>query len=156
MFFVFRCFLNPGTKFVWAFIAPVIVIFLLNIGFLVMAAIVMLNHKRKKRGELNRKDIKNWLKTLASLVVIMGLTWIIGIAIVEVKELLPLAYIYTIMVAFQGLWIFLTFVVAPKQVRDEFVKAWKSNVKHSCSKYFSNSSSTAVTMVSVDWQVPTL
>ena len=57
------------------------------------------------------------LKALVPLVVIMGLTWIFGVLIVEVEQLLPLAYIYTILVAFQGLLIFLLFVVLSSQVR---------------------------------------
>ena len=61
----------------------------------------------------------------------MGLTWILGVLIVEVKALLPLAYIYTIMVAFQGLFIFFLFVIFPKQVRDEYTKWWRTKVKTS-------------------------
>ena len=68
----------------------------------------------------------------------MGLTWIIGVLIVEVKELVPLAYIYTIMVAFQGLFIFLIFVVLSKQVREAYAKCWRAKVNESdiLSRYF--------------------
>lgn len=55
----------------------------------------------------------------------MGITWVIGVLIVEVEELLPLAYIYNIMVAFQGVWILLFFVVFSKQVREECLKKMK-------------------------------
>ena len=101
---------------------------------------------------MRKKEIKNWLMALISLVAIMGLTWILGVVIVDHVALLPLAYIYTIMVAFQGLWIFLLFVVFPKQVRDEYKKWWKANVKESeiLSKYFGNKTTTTV---SVSWQV---
>ena len=70
--------------------------------------------------------------------VIMGLTWILGVLIVEVKALLPLAYIYTIMVAFQGLSIFIIFIVFSKQVRDAYTKWWRIKVNESdiLSKYF--------------------
>jgi len=61
----------------------------------------------------------------------MGLTWIVGVLIVELEELLFLAYIYTIMVAFQGFWIFLIFVVASKKVRDAFLKWWRTKVNES-------------------------
>jgi len=61
----------------------------------------------------------------------MGLTWIVGVVIVEVEELLFLAYIYTIMVAFQGFFIFLIFIVFSKQVRDVCKKWWKIKVKES-------------------------
>ena len=63
--------------------------------------------------------------------VIMGLTWIFGVLIVEVEELVPLAYIYTILVAFQGVFIFLIFVVFSKQVREAYAKWWKVKVNES-------------------------
>lgn len=68
----------------------------------------------------------------------MGFTWLLGVLVVEVKALLPLAYIYTILVAFQGVFIFLCFVVFCKQVRDEYVKWWLEKVKKSdfLTKYF--------------------
>jgi hypothetical protein len=73
--------------------------------------------------------------------VVMGLTWIFGVLIVEVEELIPLAYIYTILVAFQGVFIFLILVVFSKQVRDAYVKLWRAKVNESdlLSKYFSPS-----------------
>ena len=95
-----------------------------------MAAIAMWRHnKRQTGGEISKERLRRWLKTLASLVVVMGLTWIIGVLIVEVEELVHLAYIYTIMVAFQGLFIFLIFVVYPKEVRDAYVKLLRKNLK---------------------------
>ena len=68
----------------------------------------------------------------------MGLTWIVGVLIVEVKALLPLAYIYTILVAFQGLWIFIIFVLLSKQVREAYTKWWRAKVNESdfLSKHF--------------------
>ena len=81
---------------------------------------------------------RKWLKAAVSLVIIMGLTWIVGVLIVEVDELVPLAYIYTIMVAFQGLFIFLIFVVLSKQVREAYTKCWREKVNKSdiLSRYF--------------------
>ena len=83
------------------------------------------------------------------LVIIMGLTWIFGVLIVEVEELVPLAYIYTIMVAFQGLFILLIFVVFSKQVREAYAKCWRSKVNESAilSRYL-GSSVVSVSMVS--------
>ena len=68
----------------------------------------------------------------------MGLTWILGVLIVEVDELVSLAYIYTIMVAFQGLFIFLIFVVFSKQVREAYAKFTRAKVNKSdfLSRYF--------------------
>ena len=103
-----------------------------------MAAVQLWRHKKKQYGEMKAKDVKKWLKAVASLVVVMGVTWIIGVLIVEVEELLPLAYIYTIMVAFQGVWIFLLFVVFETKVREGYAKIWKSKIK--ASSLFSNKS----------------
>ena len=56
----------------------------------------------------------------------------------EVEEMVPLAYIYTIIVAFQGLFIFLIFVVLSKQVREAYTKCWRAKVNKSeiLSRYF--------------------
>ena len=58
----------------------------------------------------------------------MGLTWIFGVLIVEVEKLVPKAYIYTIMVAFQGLFIFFIFVVFS---REAYAKCWRAKVNES-------------------------
>ena len=126
-----RCYLNPETHFIWAFIAPVVVIMLANVAFIIMAAIVMWRHKKRLTGKMEAKKIKDWLKALLTLSVIMGLTWIFGVLIVEVEELVPLAYIFTILVAFQGVIIFILFVVLDSKVRGDCTKAWRSTVKQS-------------------------
>ena len=98
---------------------------LANVAFLIMAATVMWRHKKRLTGKMEAKKIMNWLKALLSLTVIMGLTWIFGVLIVEVEELIPLAYIYTILVAFQGVFIFILFVVLDSKVSE----AWRVNIK---------------------------
>ena len=61
----------------------------------------------------------------------MGLTWVVGVLVFEVPALLPLAYIFTIFVAFQGVAIFIFFVLLDKPVRDACLKMWKLKVKRS-------------------------
>ena len=113
-----------------------IIILLINIALLVMAAVQMWRHKKRQYGEMKAKDVKKWLKAVMSLVVVMGVTWIVGVLIVEVEKLLPLAYIYTIMVAFQGVWIFLLFVVFEMKVSQAYSKVWNTKI----STLFSNKS----------------
>ena len=140
--FVFcSCFLRPDSYFVWAFIAPVILIFLVNIGFFIMAGVIMWRHQKKQRDKNRFQHVCNWLRSALSLVVIMGLTWILGLLVVEVDELAPLAYVYTILVAFQGFFIFLMYVVFSKVVHQAYGKWWKSKVNSSAtlSKYFGES-----------------
>ena len=135
--------MNSETHFIWAFIAPVMVIIFLNIGFFIMASVVLWRQRKSKKvGKMDRKDITSWLKTLVFLLVIMGLTWILGVLVLNVTALLPLVYIYTIMVAFQGLAIFLSLVAFQQSVRNEYIKWWKNRVQSSdmLSKYLTKSS----------------
>ena len=136
--------MNPETHFIWAFIAPVLVIMLANVAFLIMAAIVMWRHQKRQTSKIN---VKSWLKALLTLTVIMGLTWIFGVLIVEVEELIPLAYIYTILVAFQGVFIFILFVVLDKNVREAYAKKLKHSELFS-SFFKSDTISTAIIFVS--------
>ena len=149
-----RCFLDPTNNFVWAFIAPFILIFLANIGFFIMAARIMWHHQMKQSDKTKANNIRNWLRSAISLVVVMSLTWMLGILIIEEDKLAPLAYIYIIMVAFQGLFIFLIFVVFSKAVREAYSKCWRVKVSESdiLSKYFGeqmNSSKNSNRMVSM-------
>ena len=54
-----------------------------------------------------------------------------GILVFEVPALLPLAYIFTIFVAFQGVAIFVIFVPLSKQVREAYSKWWRVKVAES-------------------------
>ena len=76
---------------------------------------------------MRTKHVKSWLKVLVSLVVVMGLTWVSGVPVAYDKWL-PHAYIFTIMVAFQGMWIFFFFVLFQEQVRDTYIKSLRSTM----------------------------
>ena len=71
----------------------------------------------------------------------MGITWVIGVLVIEVEALFTLAFIFTIFVAFQGLFIFILFVLLSQQVKENFAKWWRSKVAKSdfLSKYFGDS-----------------
>ena len=81
---------------------------------------------------------RQWIKASVSLTVVMGITWIIGFLVIEVEELFALAYIFTIFVAFQGVFIFVIFVLLSKQVKENYAKWWKAKVAESdfLSKHF--------------------
>ena len=96
-----------------------------------MAAKIMCHHQMKQTDQTKVQNVCNWLKSAVSLVVIMCLTWVLGIFIIKLNKLAPLAYIYTIMVAFQGLFIFLIFIVFSKVVREAYIKLWKAKINNS-------------------------
>ncbi len=88
-----------------------------------MASVILWKQKNKKLTKMEGNLFFGWLKSVISLAVIMGLTWMVGVVIVAREELAPLAYIYTIAVAFQGFLMFLVLVAFVKPVRDE-IKTW--------------------------------
>ncbi len=88
-----------------------------------MASVIMWKQANKRLPKNEDHHFFNWLKSVLSLAVIMGSTWIVGVVIVAREELAPLAYIYTIAVAFQGFLMFLVLVVFVKPVRDD-IKTW--------------------------------
>ena len=81
----------------------------------------------------------------------MGITWIIGIILVVSDGLLILVYIYTIMVAFQGVFIFFLYVALSKSIKDTFTKWWKVRVNESdiLNKYFGEKLSSSHAAVSI-------
>ncbi len=135
-----RCYLSAKTHFIWAFIAPVIVIISINIIFFCMVAKVIYNHKRRNTEKSKIGQSCSWLRSAITLVVIMGLTWIVGILLTCKPEVAPLAYFYTFMVAFQGTFIFLLLVLFSQSVRQAYLKTWRETVNGSdlLSKHFGN------------------
>jgi len=108
----------------------VALIFLVNICFFIMAARIIWIQIRKRETSKSVKKVLGWFNSAVLLVVVLGLTWIIGVVVVEVEALAPLAYIYTIVVAFQGLLLFLVLVVCSKSVRKGVATLKKSERNH--------------------------
>ena len=103
-----------------------------------MAAVIMWKHKKKRNIQQKSGDVGGWLKAVITLMVVMGITWIIGLAVVEIEELLPLAYIFTIVAVFQGVFIFWVLVIFTKSVRDDIIngitKIFDKKIKPNSSK----------------------
>ncbi len=86
-----RCFLR--SHFQWFFICPVIIILAINMIFLLMASVILWKQKNKKLTKMEENLFFGWLKSVISLAVIMGLTWMVGgVVIVAREELAPLAW----------------------------------------------------------------
>ena len=101
--------------------------------FFIVAVRISWHHISKKETSKNVQKVVDWLKSSVPLVVVLGLTWITGVVIVDVEALYPLAYIYTIMAAFQGLFIFLALVVFSKAMIEDIKKLGRSDKKRVCS-----------------------
>ena len=57
MMYVRRCFLNPATGFIWAFIAPVIVIIAVTFVLFVIATRVMWKHQKRMTDNTAIKNV---------------------------------------------------------------------------------------------------
>ena len=80
----------------------------------------------KRADDRKPKKVMSWFKSTIPLVVVMGLTWIIGLLVID--ELAHVAYIFSIMFAFQGVFIFTVLVVLSKAVRDDYRNWWRSRI----------------------------
>lgn len=90
----------------------------INFGFFLMVIVILYKQRKKVKSTSKLRSIKyvkhnsklacitchqlyrSWLKSSISLLVVMGLTWIVGILCFG-RDLLAFAYIFTILVAFQ-------------------------------------------------------
>ena len=110
----------------------------------------MWRHQKKIKENKKITSFINWLKAACSLTIVMGTTWIIGIILVATGGLLFLVYIYIIMVAFQGVFIFFLYVILSKSVKDAFTKWWKVRVNESdiLNKHFGEKLSSSPATVS--------
>ena len=50
--------MNPATSFVWSLIAPVILILLANVGFFIMAVVIMCRHQRRQQNKDKAKQVR--------------------------------------------------------------------------------------------------
>ena len=96
---------------------------------------------------MDKTGIVAWLKALVLLVVVLGSSWIVGVAVTRVE----LAYIYTILVAFQGLAIFLSLVIFQKSVRDEYIKCCLKRKRKGLVSKYTNSSVVASSPIKVTY-----
>ena len=52
------CYLNAESSFIWSIIAPVILIFIANIGFFIMAVVIMNRHERRQNTKNRVQKIR--------------------------------------------------------------------------------------------------
>ncbi|CAJ0608336.1 unnamed protein product [Cylicocyclus nassatus] len=121
------CWINTSSPTLWTFIVPVIVVILANVIFLVIALRVVLSVKSRDR---NRTDkIFGWLKGSATLLCLLGVTWIFGfLTAVGSAGGVVFAWIFTILNCLQGVFIFILHVILNEKVRLTIVRWLRSGV----------------------------
>ncbi|KHJ48650.1 Latrophilin/CL-1-like GPS domain protein [Trichuris suis] len=122
------CWLNTENYFVFSFVGPVIVVLAANFVLLFISMAIIVRHVPYSRAPQNPDKsaflnrIKFWVKGAFILVVLLGLTWSLGILMVS-RSAIAIAYMFTILNSLQGLFIFCFQVLMNKKVRDGW-KMW--------------------------------
>ncbi|XP_059847801.1 adhesion G protein-coupled receptor E1-like isoform X3 [Hypanus sabinus] len=117
-----HCWLDLKSGFLWAFLAPVCIIILLNGGFFIITVWKLANKFSSINPEIGRlKKIRIFTFTAVAQLCLLGCIWIFGMLYVE-KEMIVMTYIFTVLNSFQGAFIFILHCLLNKQVRDEYVK----------------------------------
>ncbi|XP_032218786.2 uncharacterized protein LOC5518271 isoform X2 [Nematostella vectensis] len=123
------CWLSVHDGYIWSFLAPVILISLVNIVFLSMTFKVMADRSNRQAAEKKKSfnhflppsAVRYWAKACAVLTCLLGTTWLLGLFFVN-KDSLVMAYLFNIFNALQGLFIFIFHCVADERIRAEYVR----------------------------------
>ncbi|XP_065916199.1 adhesion G protein-coupled receptor L4-like isoform X2 [Dysidea avara] len=99
------CWLTYNDHFIWAFIAPVLVLITINIGFLIMAIRIMKRHQTEAAvaERTSKERAWYWFRGSMSLIIIMGINWVFGVILFH-EYILPLIYLFAITTSLQP-WI---------------------------------------------------
>ncbi|XP_078673389.1 adhesion G protein-coupled receptor L1-like [Branchiostoma floridae x Branchiostoma belcheri] len=114
------CWLSVNNYFIWTFVGPMLIVILVNIGFLAMTMKVIYTQKAHDRSNQSEQgmDFKFWIRVSLALVCILGLTWVFGVLYIS-SETLVFAYVFTVINSLQGLFIFIFHCLLNEMVQDE-------------------------------------
>nr|XP_006814360.1 PREDICTED: latrophilin-2-like [Saccoglossus kowalevskii] len=117
------CWITTERGLIWAFVGPVCAVILVNMIFLVMAAVIMCRHSGSAPG---KKQTGTWIKAACVLLCLLGITWIFGLMYINTHTLV-MAYVFTIANSLQGLFIFVFHCCLNEKVK----KAYRSSIRDS-------------------------
>ncbi|XP_032906737.1 adhesion G protein-coupled receptor E1-like [Amblyraja radiata] len=114
------CWLDLKSGFLWAFLAPVCVIILVNGGFFIITVLKLAEKFSSVNPDMGQlKEIRVFTFTAVAQLCLLGCTWIFGMLHFQ-KETIVMAYIFTVINSMQGMFIFILHCLLNKQVRDEY------------------------------------
>ncbi|VDL66790.1 unnamed protein product [Nippostrongylus brasiliensis] len=113
---IFSCWIDTSSSTLWAFVGPVIGIIL-----------VVLSVKSRDRNDRDR--ILGWLKGSATLLCLLGVTWVFGfLTAVSGIGGMVFAWIFTILNCTQGVFILVLHVLMNSKVRSTVVRWLRGGV----------------------------
>ncbi|CAL1541098.1 unnamed protein product [Lymnaea stagnalis] len=120
------CWLSLDGGLFWAFVGPVLLVFLVNLIILIVVIKVMqTSHWMKEKKKRSR--VMSVIRSICVLFPLMGLTWIFGVLSVN-HDTVVFQYLFAIFNSLQGLFIFIFHCLLHYQIRDGF-KAMKNQRK---------------------------
>ncbi|XP_055486325.1 adhesion G protein-coupled receptor E4-like, partial [Leucoraja erinacea] len=135
-----HCWLDLNSGFIWAFLAPVCVIILVNGGFFIMTVLKLAEKFSSVNPDMGQlKKIRVFTFTAVAQLCLLGCTWIFGMLHFQ-KETIVMTYIFTVFNSMQGMFIFILHCLLNKQVRDEYANSFHRLKKDSKYSEFSTSS----------------
>ncbi|KAA0186105.1 hypothetical protein HAZT_HAZT010408 [Hyalella azteca] len=117
------CWLRTDNNFIFAFIGPVAVVLLANAVFLILSLVVLCRHASASASLKNKEhtklaSVRTWLRGAFVLVFLLGLTWTFGLLYLN-QQTVVMAYVFTVLNALQGLFIFIFHCVQNDKVKKE-------------------------------------
>ncbi|XP_056145082.1 adhesion G-protein coupled receptor D1 [Lampris incognitus] len=122
-----NCWLSLKNGAIWAFVAPALLVIVVNIGILVSVTRIISRisaENYKVHGDANA--VKLTAKAVAVLLPILGISWIFGVLAVNTHSL-PFLYIFAVFNSLQGFFVFLFHCLLNSEVRAAFkhkTKVW--------------------------------
>ncbi|XP_041957474.1 adhesion G-protein coupled receptor D2 isoform X2 [Alosa sapidissima] len=119
-----HCWLNIESDIIWAFVGPVLFVLAVNTVVLCRVVMVTVSSAQRRAKMLSPSSVSKlhtfdltWAATRPVLILlpVLGLTWLCGVL---VHTSVVVAYIFIILNAFQGLYIFLVYAVYNSEVRN--------------------------------------
>uniref|UniRef100_UPI00398F1094 adhesion G protein-coupled receptor E5-like isoform X2 n=1 Tax=Pristiophorus japonicus TaxID=55135 RepID=UPI00398F1094 len=118
------CWLALKSGFLWAFLAPVCVIILVNAGFFIITVWKLVDKFSSLNPDMDQlKKVRAFTFTAIAQLCLLGCTWIFGMMHFQ-DETIVMAYIFTIINSLQGVFIFILHCLFNKQVRDEYARVF--------------------------------
>ncbi|KAL5014369.1 hypothetical protein ScPMuIL_008639 [Solemya velum] len=114
------CWLSMTDVFIWSFAGPVTAAVLISIFTFALAV------KASCQEKIHVSDISQFRFSLMVSIIVLfliGVAWILGLVSVN-SGMAYLPYLYSVCAVIQGVFIFLTYILASRQVRFELKKLW--------------------------------
>ncbi|KAG1698325.1 Adhesion G protein-coupled receptor L1 [Nymphon striatum] len=119
-----RCWLTSEKGFIWSFISPIATVIAVNVILFVLALKASLAVKQNLDRQL---QIRRRIKGAITLMFLLGITWIFGLFFFN-KDSIFMAYIFVILNASQGIFIFIFQIVLNNLNRQAIIKALKKTL----------------------------